>query len=283
MAAGFPHLADQSAVLRFSYRPAADLLIGTVELSEAARSSESANWVWTAQSEQPDADTSLVWHTVTPRLSNDDTSTDDPPSVLASFEIVHAMARYEADTLSMLPRDVASAFASVARCDRAAIAECSDPLARIRYRGNHEFSLSLAALSRTEAVDTQSIPGLQRDALALARSIDRFADAFEDLAVVHHTEYPAVTRWCMLARELSSTLSERHAMPAPGTSAAVRQALRSGIPCRAESLDALRRTFELVDYPASWLEVADILDRFTHALTASGTTTCSAFREAEFV
>lgn len=286
MAAGFEPLATDTAIVRLSYRPAADLLVGTVQLPALQHSADSANWAWSARSEQPDADTSLVWHALASSAA--DTThqhpSDDPHRavVLASFEIVHAMARYESDTLPMLPRDLAASVAGFAREHQAAVASTTDIIERIRYCGRDELTMPLAALLQTEAVDTQAIPGIQREALQLARSIDRFAEAFGQLELIDDTEYPSVTRWCILARELACTLSERDAMPAPGSSAAVRRALRTGIPCRAETLEAIRRTFELIDDPARWVEASEILDRFTRALTRPDGGTAAAHREAQF-
>ena len=286
MTTGFEHLAADTAIVRLSYRPTADLLTGEVELPPVQRHVWSANWAWTARSEQPDADTSLVWHVLANHTEHDD-QLDDPnlvgtTSVLTRFEIVHAMARYEADTLPMLPRDLAAAVGGFAREHQAAVAATDDVLERIRYRGRNEFAMPLAALRQSEAVDTQSIPGIQREALQLARSIDRFAEVFGQLELIGDTEYPNVTSWCILARELACTLSERDAMPAPGSSAAVRRALRTGIPCGAQALDALRRTFELVDDPARWVEAAETLDRFTRALTGRNHGAMTAQREAQF-
>ena len=254
------HRLETTVSLRLSYRPSSDLLIGQVDLGALAEESDTHT---SDHTETPDADSKIVWRTLAVKPESD-------APVLTSFAVVHAMARYEADTLRMLPRDIAALAAEFGRTHRALAEACPNTLERVRYRGTTEMSVHLASLMRSEAEESQSIPGLQREALAVARAIDRFSDAIVLVMAQHpESEPPALVRFRGLARELACTLSERNAMPAPGTSAAVRQALRSGTPFRAETLQVLSNTFSLIDDPARWIEVADRLNRFSHSMTQS--------------
>lgn len=254
------HRLETTVSLRLTYRPMSDLLIGQVDLGALSDDSVAHT---NDHTEAPDADSELVWQWLPASAE-----TDAP--VLTSFAVVHAMARYEADTLRMLPRDIAALAAEFGRTHQAIAEACPNTLERVRYRGITEASVRLASLQRSEAQESQTIPGLQREALAVARAIDRFTDAIALVMAQHaDSEPPALVRFRGLARELACTLSERNAMPAPSTSAAVRQALRSGTPFRAETLQVLSDTFSLIDDPARWIEVADRLNRFSHSMTQS--------------
>jgi len=265
--------ATDTVELTVRYRPLADVLIGTISAAgrEPGEPSVGADTV-----EVLDADTRLVWNTPTsgPRSGQ---------PALASFEIVHALARWNADRLPMLHPSIASACVHEAQRHAAALQYQPDPVSRMGYRGQATFDVARSHLERSANAPKPLPRGSQGDALRVARALEDLADSLEH--AVDRTPRPRfhdehgdefvgdldveierTTELCELTRELACALADHDARPAPGTSAATRQAVRGGLPLGFTERRVLQQALIDIDEAARWPAVATVITSLARAL-----------------
>lgn len=275
-------VAPALARLSLRYRPLADVLIGTVEQPAPDASGNHADEVV----EVLDADTRLTWSVVSagPRAGT---------AMLTAFELMHARTRWEADGLPMLHASLAARCMHEADQHAAAIQHETDLLTRMSYRGKTALELPLEWFRRSALAPVPAVPGKQVDALHVARALEALADGIE-VAVArtprptfhdeHGQEYAAeldaddtvrrrVIGILHATRELASTLADHEALPAPGASAAARQALRGGLPLSFRERQALMQALTDVDHAAQWPAVARTIQSIADALTKTPTRT----------
>lgn len=279
--------ATDTARLALRYRPHSDVLIGVVEHSDAAPA-DAARAASSESVEVLDADARLVWN-----VPAHGPHAGQP--TLASFELVHALARWDADGLPMLARPIAEACVHEAQRHLATLHLEANPLARIGYRGDSTITVLRSELTRAADAPRPSPPGTQVNALRVARALESFADGLEQASArtalgrfhdeqgdeyagqldadrahadTHHLEQDRTLAMCDIARELASTLADHDALPAPGTSAAARQALAGGLPLGFGERAALRAALTHVDQADAWPAVAAAVQSIADALHA---------------
>ena len=255
------------ARLVLRYRPAADVLIGVIDLPVTAHSTDTV--------ETPDADTRLCW-----RIDSEGPLAGQ--SVLQSFEVIHAHTRWQHHSDTVLPiglYEVGKQFTEHEHQQHLAL-----PLAA-RYTARIESSLTvpLSALRREHTLAKPAAPGTRRDAVRVARTLDRVADALEAsfLTGTLHDQHPArdsiehqrTVTFCSLLRELGGAIADHHPLPAPGSSAIARQALLGGIPLGNPERDTLRVALTDIDRADRWGLVAAALEQLTSSLIATSTPT----------
>ena len=256
------------ARLLLRYRPDADVLLGVVEVTDTASGGPDAvnNRRLT---DTPDADTRLTWN-----LAASGPFADTP--VLHSFEVIHALSRWQADGLAVLPRAVADICHQFASEHREGALSDSPTISALNSRVTSEARLAITELIGNNEQRAAARPGRQRDALHVARSLERLSGAIETAfstrrLTEHETqtgsnEHNRVVAFCALARELASTLADHEALPAPGTSAATRQALRGGLPIGDRERTALLTALTDIDQPDRWALVAAALDHLASSI-----------------
>lgn len=273
--------AVSTARLSLRYRPVADVLIGVIEptiLDEGLVESV----------EVLDADARLVWN-----VASSGPFANTP--MLASFELMHALSRWEADGLSMLSANVADACMQAARQHAAAVQQATDPRFRLGYRGQDTLEFPLTSFARSSAAPAARAQGSQVDALHVARALESFADGIEaaEAAVErplfhddHGNEFVGeldhsagdgdtgvesgrATAIANAARELACALADHDARPAPGTSAAMRRTLRGGLPLGFSERRVLLQALTDVDHASNWPAVASAINSIATALHAT--------------
>lgn len=263
--------AALAAQVSLRYRPGGDVLIGAVTYADdhAVNAGDGTALAPGALVERPDADTRLVWHVPTSGPFTGET-------LLASFEIIHARARWDVDELAVLPRALAVAGYSTMAEGATAYSRLETSVDRLRYRTEHTLELPFRALRHPRSEVTENTPyryalrtaGSHHDALGVARSLERLAGA------LRRTESPIdpvarqrLTRFCLLADELANVLADADTpIPAPATSAALRAELRGGLPLARSERAALRDALLKIDDPRRWSEVTARLGRVAAAL-----------------
>ena len=256
------HQSAATACLLLRYRPDADVLLGVVEVTDTASGGPDA--VNDRRlSDTPDADTRLTWN-----LAASGQFANTP--VLHSFEVIHALSRWQADGLDVLPRAVADICHRFTNEHREGPLSDTPTISALHSRVASEVQLPMTELLSTNEPRTSVRSGLQRDALHVARSLERLSGAIETAfstrrltdheARTGSNEHNRVVAFCALARELASTLADHEALPAPGTSAATRQALRGGLPIGDRERAALLTALTDIDQPDRWALVAAALD-----------------------
>lgn len=281
VADGTPVPVGEVARLALRYRPLADVLIGMVDPDHPPddhRANSGA--VVSTRAEALDADARLVWS------APEDGETDARSETLHSFELVHARTRWEAHGLTMLHPGLAEACIAEVRRHTAEMEQQPDAGARLTYRGQSTIELPRVWLARTATTASASKPGSQAHALQVARALEAFADGIE-YALAHaaptvfHDEYGnhyageldiertiaerAITM-CSAARELACAIADHDALPAPGTSAAARRAVRGGLPLTAGERRQLLQALSDIDDPSIWPDVASSIQSIAHAL-----------------
>lgn len=245
-----------TARLVLRYRPAADVLIGAIELPTTANGTERV--------EQPDADTRLYWRDV-----NDGPLTGQ--AVLQSFEIIHAHTRWQQHRGPALPAVLCEAGRQFT--DHEHHQHLGLPLAA-RYTARTESTLTvpLHALTRVPSTEEPLEQGSRRDAVRVARALDRFAEALEAQQSrsgsprTGSLEHQRTITFCSSVRELGAAILHHHTLAAPGNSAAARSALRGGVPLGSPDRDTLRLALTDIDRPDRWGLVAAAVEQLTTSL-----------------
>jgi hypothetical protein len=242
-----------------------DVLIGSVVFpSQSAGVSKpsSAEVV-----EAPDANTRLVWRTAA-------VGKFAGVPLLAAFEIVHAQARWELDRLSVLPAAVAECAVALITSAAPTYAGLSHTAERMRFRAETIELLEPELLQR----DRHSLPrvaGQRSDAIAVARALLRLADGLTPTPPADNTSLSRTTvghrrllTFVALSRELASVLGDTSgpALPAPGTSAALRSVLRGGLPLGNAERQLLRRALLDIDEPQRWLDVSNTISNIAESV-----------------
>ena len=260
------------ARLLLRYRPDADVLLGAVEVTGTA-SGGPDDVHGRRLSNTPDADTQLTWN-----LATSGPFAGTP--VLHSFEVIHALSRWHADRLAILPQAVAEVCYRFASEHREAHHDAALPgtaaVNALHSRVSSEAQLPITELLGSSKQHAAARPGLQRDALHVARALERLPSAIETAFATRQltehesrtgsNEHDRVVAFCALARELASTLADHQALPAPGTSAATRQALRGGLPIGDRERTALLTALTDIDQPDRWALVAAALDHLASSI-----------------
>jgi hypothetical protein len=158
-----------------------------------------------------------------------------------------------------------------------------NPTVRLGYRGQASTELSLSEIVRGANGPATLPQGTQESALQVARSLESLADSmeaaassvsrarFHDSSGAEYVEDLAleeqrVNRFTSLARELACTLADHDALPAPGTSAAVRRTVRGGLPLAPRERHSLLETLRIVDDAQRWPTVVERLNTLARAL-----------------
>jgi len=259
--------AAVAAQVSLRYRPGADVLLGVVTYGDDVTHESAAETV-----ERPDADTRLVW-----RIPSAGSFAGE--TLLTSFEVIHARARWDVDELAVLPRALAVAGYSTMAEGATAYSRLETSVDRLRYRTEHTLELPVRALRhpRSEITENTSYryasrtAGSHQDALGVARALERLAGA------LRRTEPPVdpvaqqrLVRFCLLADELAGAVANADTpMAAPATSAALRAELRGGLPLARSERAALRAALADIDDPQRWSSVAEQLLRAARALDDS--------------
>jgi hypothetical protein len=218
----------------------------------------------------PDADTQLEWQ---PLIEGGE--------VLVSFRLVHA-------SLLLSPARSGDLPAAVVTAARRLIAAASSSPAphsiaeRLRLTIDATVDLPLARLRRslpTHAPAEWLFPPGRPAPLATA--LAHLADALGDVGDRHQRHWLAsldeappagllaVQHLIRLTRELASVLGRAHGRPAPGTSAAVRAALRPTLPLHPSVVQHLSSLLADIDHVERWPSVVAGVDEVREALQRS--------------
>jgi hypothetical protein len=252
---------DDAATARLvlRYRPSADVLLGVVQYPPptGAVADDFHDVI-----ETPNADVRVTWRST-------GSGTPNHPLLLSSFEIIHAHSGWDAGAQTLLPvavREIAHRFIEG---HHAASTAASNPLEQLRARVESTTPVTVSTLSRN-AGHHHVRAGTQQDALQVARALDHLADA---LAAAQGTpgslESERTVEFSELLRELGAALADHDALPAPGTSAATRQALRGGLPLTNQERRALLVALTDIDHADRWVLVANALEQLATSLTPS--------------
>lgn len=251
--------AAVAAQVSLRYRPGADVLLGVVSYGDDVTHESAAETV-----ERPDADTRLVW-----RIPSAGSFAGE--TLLTSFEVIHARARWDIDELAVLPRALAVAGYSTMAEGTAAYSRLETSIDRLRYRTEHTLEFPVRALrppARGVRADSPDLAGSHRNALGVARALERLADALRRTTAPDPVAHQRITRFCLLADELGGVLADaKTPIAAPNTSAALRAELRGGLPLARSERAVLRDALMQIDSPAQWPQVAAQLLRVAGALT----------------
>jgi hypothetical protein len=146
--------------------------------------------------------------------------------------------------------------------------EATGPLGQLGSRIESTAEVAVSTLLRNPRAPRDTQAGSQQDALRVARSLDQLADVL--VAVpgrpVGTLEHERTAAFCELLRELGAALADHDALPAPGTSAATRQALRGGLPLTNHERRALRIALTNVDHADRWVLVAAALEQLARSI-----------------
>lgn len=244
------------ARLVLRYRSGSDVLTGMVEVDTHTR------LALESITEQPDTDTTLSWQRF------------GPAELLHDFQVVHALSRWQSDQLTMLPRAVAhEAHALIVSASEHAL-EFDSPLARLQARVEHRVDLPLTAFERDLGERTMVERGNVEHAQLVATSLRSLATALEASLTEHdHDEFTLEAErtftFCRLIEELAGSLADGDGLPACGTSAAARAAVRGGLPISQSERDTIRLALTTIDEPSAWLGVSRLLDTITRHLESA--------------
>ncbi len=250
-------MSGHIARLSLRYRPGADVLSGQTDLRELAADH--------TVTESPDADSSMVWASVS----------DDPGGsvqYLASFQFVHASARLNQDTLP-LPDGLKAKVRTLVDTALESIADVEDPGVKIRARAEASTEFSLDSLRRSEWPERP--PGRRRaddqQVADVSNSLARLANAVKQRSSLdNEPEATQIDQLSRLLNELSSTISQGNGSTAPGTTAATRAALSVDTPLNISEQRALDEALDELDDPALWHQVPQSLDQLSSALERTG-------------
>ena len=221
--------------MRMEYQPMGDVLSGSVP-SDAPLEGR--------HHEELDADTFVEW-------AHDDSG----DRRLVSFRMLHARTRTDDEqTLDRLPEPIKAsareffiaptiqAFRVQPSPDSIDIGELAVPLAQ----------LTLA--------DISAVRGTALDAEMLADELHRLSDALDDLP--GSVDEVRVQRLAHALRELASALELSEGLAAPGATAAVRAAVRGGVPFTSGERRAFLELIDQLDDPTTWPAVVRSLETF---------------------
>ncbi|MSY13741.1 MAG: hypothetical protein F2673_11490, partial [Actinobacteria bacterium] len=165
------HQSAATACLLLRYRPDADVLVGIVEVTGTGFGGPDGVSE-RRLSDTPDADTRLTWN-----LAASGPFANTP--VLHSFEVIHALSRWQADRLAVLPRAVADICHRFTNEHREGPLSDTPTISALHSRVASEVQLPMTELLSTNEPRTSVRSGLQRDALHVARSLERLSGAIE--------------------------------------------------------------------------------------------------------
>jgi hypothetical protein len=280
-------------MVRLRYRPASDILTGTVELDglPVLETIETAH----------DADSTVHWA----RIVDPDTSCPDPNDtsdtleVLSSFHLIHARALSQAGSLPGLPAELVTHIESVIRSGLSSLRHDAPTLERVQARSEAAVALSLRQLRRPDEgalyapAQWSSDPGERRQASASLRRLSSALssppppDLDESLsspqwlaastrrAVRSAPPAPSraterSTRVARLIDELATVLDTSDGLAAPGTSAAAALAADDDQSLSPGDREILGRALRSMATPTSWHQASRDLDSIAEHLEHEG-------------
>jgi hypothetical protein len=242
------------------YRPGPDVLTATVDLSVLAdldgRPGDEVIPL-SVEIETPDADCTVQWADM------------GEAEWLKGFSVVHAAARLRSGRLpaSLPPAFVellAATLPNVIATAREAVAHTDSPVARITALAESQLDVPIYWLMRKGVLDSSARPDL---VAPVSDSLRRLAQAVHDRSPVDdELEAVRTDHLSRLLGELSSTLATSHGTPAPGTSAATREAVRGGVPLTIGEQHQLEQALDELADPARWNEARTSIERLADAL-----------------
>ena len=288
-------------MVRLRYRPASDILTGTVELGglPVLETIETAH----------DADSTVHWaRIVDPDTScPDPTDTSDTLEVLSSFHLIHARALVRTESLPGLPADLVPHLSAVVQSGLSSLRDDAPTLERVQARAEASVALSLRQLRRPDegavyapaewssdpADRRQASASLRRLSSALAfgrrpshdqpllaagpRSSPTGAPlAFRSLASAPPPPARASERSERVARlidELASVLDTSDGLTSPGTSAAAALAADDESSLSGGDREILGRALRSMSNPAAWRQASRDLDDLAEHLEHEGPAT----------
>lgn len=274
-------------MVRLRYRPASDILTGTVELDglPVLETLETAH----------DADSTLHWA----RIVDPDTSCPDPSDVsdtlevLSSFHLIHARALVRSGALPGLPADLVPHLASVVQSGTSSLRDDATTLERVQARAEAAVALSLRQLRRPDEgalyapAQWSSDPVERRRASASLRRLSSalssppppdaamptpapspsgFARPSSDVrgvarrSVIAHRPVERSERVARLIDELASVLDTSDGLAAPGTSAAAALAAADDLSLSNSDREVLGRALRDMASPSAWRRASNDLD-----------------------
>jgi hypothetical protein len=238
------------------YRASADVLTGVVESTSSVGASTAP-----LESEQPDTDTTVTWRSV------------DGRPVLAEFQVVHALSRWESDRLPMLPAAVSQLAQTFMATAIATTTEADSPIARLRARSEQRFDVPITELEQPGSRNRPTERGTFQDAVAVADALRELAAALEASVLPEaDAEFTLEAERCFvtsrLLEELAGSIADGEGLPARGTSAATRAAVRGGLPLSTGERETLRAALTDIDHPSQWPVACITLRSLTRKLTS---------------
>jgi|GEM_PF-5029773 len=280
-------MTARRVLLRLRYRPASDILTGTVDLDGFP--------VLETIETSLDADTTLHWA----RLVDPDTSCPDPSDtsdtleVLSSFHLIHAHALVRSGSLPGLPADVLPHLRAVMQSGMGSLRADASTLERVQARSEASVPLALRQLRRPDEGALYAPPQWSSDPddrKAASSSLRRLSSALSAPASAPQTWFalrstpmappppprpapdlagPASTRSARVARlidELASVLETSDGLGAAGTSAAAAEAASNDPTLSADDREALGQTLRSMANPSTWRRASRDLDRVAEHL-----------------
>lgn len=250
-------MSTTTARLSLRYRPGSDVLSGDIDIDPTG----------TEQiSDSPDTDSVIVW-------SRSATTSDSASDVLSSFQLVHASARSNSDSLEFLPATVSRLALALMASESPPSLNQASTLERVRALWQTTADLPIDSLRRphdsTRSATGQSPPGTVREARALSAALVHLAAAVDERSVkAGEREALRSDQLARSLRELASVIFNGGGQAAPGTSAAARAAIRGGIPLTANEQSKLRTALTDIDTPSAWRSVRQSIERISAALGA---------------
>jgi hypothetical protein len=286
-------------MVRLRYRPASDILTGTVELGglPVLETLETAH----------DADSTVHWA----RIVDPDTSCPDPNDtsdtleVLSSFHLIHARALVRAGSLPGLPADLVPHLSAVMQSGISSLRDDAPTLERVQARAEASVALSLRQLRRPDEgavyapAQWSSDPADRRQASASLRRLSSALSAsrpprLESLPyasprpsaasapLAYRSPAPPppparssgrADRVARLIDELATVLDTSDGLAAPGTSAAAALAADDEPSLSGDDREILGRALRNMASPTTWRQASNELDVLAEHLEHEGPAT----------